>query len=308
MPFLSRIYQKVIIAVDLDEKSCRVRITYHNSKSLKPEERVFKTVNADFPIEAVKHIRRIQRKFPYTYVATISKCNDQGLIKGNKLGNFADFGLNVNLYTVMLVNKKWFIYIAKDELNRHKAKFSKIYGIDFIFSPFVIIYEKIKNRLEDSKKLYILQEKHSTALLIANNEGVYLGNYILFEYDKFVDEAKEEISKNGDVIEFDAINDIDENIIIKDFDEHKYEAYSAGLNEISIANHMTDVIKNTLNNFYKDDRYSSDFIDELFVLDAYGITDNTITHLNNNTMLDTHFVRIDVCEEIEKLVKMELKL
>lgn len=308
MALFGRIYQKVIISIDLDERTCRLKITYHNNKNLKPEERLYKTINADFPIEAAKYIRRIQNKYPYTYIATASKDKGQGLINGNKLSLFADFGLNVNLYTIMLVNKQWFVYISKENLRKCKNKFGKIHGVDFIFSPFIVVYEKIKTRLEESKKLYILQEKSSTTLMIANKDGIYLGDFITFEQDSFLEEAKEDISQNNDVIEFEAINDIDENIIIKDFDEGNYEASSAGLNELSIANHMIKVIKTTLDNFYKDDKYSSDFIDELFILDGYGISDNTIAHLNNNTMLDIHFSRFDMCEELEKLVKMELKL
>ena len=59
---------------------------------------------------------------------------------------------------------------------------------------------------------------------------------------------------------------------------------------------------------YKDERYASDFIEELLILDAFGISDYAITHLTNNMMLETQFLRVDVCSEIEKLVKMELKI
>lgn len=309
MSFLNRIYQKVIISIDLDVKTCRLRITYHNNKNLKQEEKYYKTINADFPIEAAKYIRRIQNKYPFTYLGTMSRSANQGLINGNKIDIFNDFGLDISSLTIMLINKKWFVYVSKEEIQKYKNKFNKVNGVDFIFSPFILIYEKIKNRLEDVKKLYILQEKSSTSLLVADKNGIYFGNYIIFEEDKFIEEIKNDKAKQGDVIEFDAIEDIDENIIIKDFDKTDYEpASSVGLNELSIANHMMEIIKETLNNFYKDDRYASDFIDELLILDGYGISDNTIMHLKNNTMLETHFLRIDICEEIEKLVKMELRL
>ncbi|RAX54954.1 hypothetical protein CCY99_02085 [Helicobacter sp. 16-1353] len=309
MSFFSRMYQKVIISIDLDMKTCRLRITYHNNKHMKQEERSYKTINADFPIEAAKYIRRIKNKYPFTYIGTMSRSANQGLINGNKIDIFNKFGLDINALTIMLINKKWFVYISKESIQNYKNKFNKVNGVDFIFSPFIIIYEKIKNRLEEAKKLYILQEKTSTSLLVADKDGIYFGNYIIFEEDNFVDEIKENDTKQNDTIEFDAIDDIDENIIIKDFDKTNYEISSTGgLSELSIANHMIEIIKETLNNFYKDDRYASDFIDELLILDGYGINDNALIHLKNNTMMETHFLRIDICEEIEKLVKLELKL
>lgn len=309
MSFLNRSYQKVIISIDLDIKTCKLRVVYHNNKNIKEEERSYKTVDGDFPIEAAKYIRTIYNKYPFTYLATMSRSQNQGLLNGNKLNIFSNFGLNTNQLTIMLVNKKWFVYISKEDIQKNKLKFNKVRGVDFIFSPFVLIYEKIKSRLEEIKKLYILQEKSSTTLLIADKNNNYFGDYIIFEQNKFIEENEQESVKNDDLIEFDAINEIDENIIIKDFDKPNYEQNSSvELGELTVANHMIDIIKDTLNNFYKDDRYASDFIEELLILDGYGISDSAITYLKNNTMLETHFLRIDICEELEKLAKMELKL
>ena len=150
-----------------------------------------------------------------------------------------------------------------------------------------------------------MQEKSSSSLLIADRDNIYFGEHIVFELDKFIDEKQEE-AKKSDEIEFDAIDEIDENIIIKDFD-NDFEQSQNSLSELSIANYMIEFITKTLNDFYQDSRYASDFIEELLIFDGYGISDNAITHLKNNTMLETQFIRIDVCKEIEKLTKMELK-
>ena len=303
MSLFSRIYQKVFVSIDLDAKTCKIKISYQNKNH---EEKTYKTINADFPIEAAKYIRKIQDKYPYTYIAAIIRVENQGLITGNKLSVFEQFSLNISSLKIMLVNKQWFIYVDKKSLQEYKNKFSKIDGIDFIFSPFIIIYEKIKDKLDNVKKLYILQEKNSTSLLIADKENIYFGDHIVFENSELIEEAKDE-SKDEAIIEFDIIDEIDENIIIKDFEKNSFKPSSNELGELSIANHMIELIKNTLNSFYQDSRYASDFIDELLILDGYGISDNAISHLKNNTMLETHFIRIDICQEIENLIKMEVK-
>ncbi len=303
MSLFSKIYQKVFISIDLDIKTCKIKVSYQNKSY---EEKTYKTINSDLPIDAVKYIRKIQDKYPYTYVGGIIRVENQGLITGNKLSVFEQFGLNTNLLKIMLVNRQWFVYVDKKSLQEYKHKFSKIDGIDFIFSPFIIIYENIKDKLDDIKKLYILQEKSSTSLLIADKNNIYFGNHIVFEQNQLIEEAKDE-NKSEDIIEFNIIDEIDENIIIKDFEKSNFRASTSELGELSIANHMIELIKNTLNNFYKDSRYASDFIDELLILDCYGIGDNAILHLKNNTMLETHFTRIDICQEIENLIKMELK-
>lgn len=304
MGLISRLYQKVIISVDVDVLLCKVKVTYHKNAQHN-EERSFRTVNCDLPIEAAKYIRHFQNRYPYTYIATMSRAKKQGLINGNKLRKFEAFELNPNSLMIMLVNRRWFAWIDKEDMTRFRSKFSKIQGVDFVFSPFCLIYEKIKSRLDKTKKLYILQENGACSLMVADKDGVYYGNYIPFEQNNL--EIKEGLeSSDEDVVKFEAISDINENIIIKDFDS-KSEAKS-NLSDLNIANTMINVIKETLNNFYRDERYASDFIEELLILDACGISDNSITHLTNNIMLETQFLRIDVCAEIERLAKMELRI
>lgn len=307
MGLLGRLYRKVVISVDVDVQLCKVKVTHHKNAQHN-EERSFRTVNGDLPIEAAKYIRHIQNGYPYTYIATMSRAKKQGLISGNKLRKFEAFGLNPNMLMIMLVNRKWFAYIDKDDMARFRSKFSKIHGVDFIFSPFCLIYEKIKPRLDGSKKLYILQEKGACSLMIADKSGVYYGSYIPFEQNNL--EIKEGLeSSDDDVVKFEAIGEINENIIIKDFDsKSEEELQKNNLTDLSTANTMITIIKEALNTFYRDERYASDFIEELLILDASGISDSSITHLTNNIMLETQFLRVDVCTEIERLAKMELRI
>ena len=313
MYFLDKIYQKVIISIELNPKTCKVLIDYHNNS--KKEEKTYETVNGDLPIDAIKHIRRIKNKYPFTYLASMIRESNQGLLHGNDLGIFDKFNINTKTVSIMLVNKSWFLYIGKTSLQKEKNKFNKVYGIDFLFSPFVIIYERVKKQLEDIKKLYILQGRYACTLLIANKRTIFFGKYIAIE-DGFFEEKESieynQINKNN-VIEFDALNDIDENIIIKSFDEDEKEDIDldstvSGLNDVTIAGNIINVIKDALNEFYNDTRYEGDFIEELLILDSYGISDNIISHLKSHIMLDVRLLQIDFCEEILKLSKMELRL
>lgn len=301
MGILGRLYQKVIISVNIDAQICKLKVAYHKNPAL-TEEKSFKTINGDLPIEAAKFIRNIQNRYPFTYIATMSRAQNQGVVNGNKLKRFDDFALNPHKLMIMLVNRKWFAYINKDEMAQFRGKFSKVRGVDFVFSPFCLVFEKIKSHLDSAKKLYILQENGACTLLIADIEGVYFGNYVVFGQSDL--ETLNAESKD-DSVQFEAIEDMNENIIIKDFERGEE---SANLSDLNVANMMINIIKETLNNFYKDERYASDFIEELLILDACGISDYSITHLTNNMMLETQFLRVDVCAEIEKLVKMELKI
>lgn len=307
MGLLGRLYQKVVISIDIDVWQCKVKVIHHKNPQ-RNEEKVFRTVNGDLPIEAAKYIRHIQNGYPYTYIATISRTKKQGLVSGNKLRKFEAFGLNPNTLMIMLVNRKWFAYIDKEDMARFRNKFSKIGGVDFIFSPFCLIYEKIKPRLDASKKLYILQEKGACSLMVADKSGVYYGSYIPLEQNDL--EIKEGLeSSDDDVVKFETIGEINENIIIKDSDgKNEDESQKNNLTDLSTANTMITIIKETLNTFYRDERYASDFIEELLILDASGISDSSITHLTNNMMLETQFLRLDICAEIERLAKMELRI
>lgn len=305
MGFLGRLYQKVIISVSIDLTLCKVKVTHHKNVE-RNESKSFKTVNGDLPIEAAKFIRHIQGGYPHAYIATIARAKKQGALNGNKLRQFERFELNPNALMIMLVNRKWFAYIDKDDMARFRGKFSKIHGVDFVFSPFCLIYEKIKSRLDSTKKLYILQEIGSCALMIADKDGVYLGHYIVLEKNSIEIKDSGE-NTDSEVVKFEGIGETNENIIIKDFDRND-EATKSNLNDLQLANTMINIIKDTMSNFYRDERYASDFIEELLILDGCGISDSSITHLTNNIMLDTQFLRIDICEEIERLAKMELRI
>ncbi len=304
MGLFGRLYRKVIISVDIDNLTCKVKVLHHKQPQLS-EEKTFRTVNGDLPIEAAKFIRHIQSGYPYTYIATMSRAKNQGLVGGNKIRRFEAFGLNINMLMIMFVNRKWFAYIDREDMAKFRSKFNTIQGVDFVFSPFCIMYEKIKPNLDLDKKLYIMQEKGACSLMIADKSGVYFGNYIVLEQNEL--ELKNGIEQSDDdVVKFEAIGDINENIIIKDFDSK--ESQKTNLSDLSTANTMINIIKETLNTYYRDERYASDFIEELLILDASGISDNSITHLTNNMMLETQFMRIDVCAEIERLAKMELRI
>ena len=102
MSLFSRIYQKVIISIDLDERTCRI-IVSNNSQQ---EEKIYKTINADFPIEAAKYIQKIQNKYPHTYIATMIRAQNQGLLNGKNLDVFDKFGLDIKALKIMLVNRQ----------------------------------------------------------------------------------------------------------------------------------------------------------------------------------------------------------
>lgn len=271
MNFLSNLYQKVLISINIDVDICKVLTTFLNKS--KSEEKIFKTINGNLSNEAVKYIRNIRARFPFNYVSTVSKSKMQGLINGNNLSVFRQFNLTPSLLGIMLINKQWFVYIAKEDMVRYKESFISIGGGDLLFSPFCLLYEKIKSYLDGSKKLYILQERGTCVLMVADSNYVYFGNYVCFD------------SKNT---------------IVEDSVDN--------LNYLKNADIIINVIKETLNNFYNDDRYASDFIEEILIFDTYGVSDNAVTYITNNMMLDIRFIQINICLEIEKLAKMELNL
>lgn len=270
MSFLTNLYQKVLISINIDAHTCKILTTYINKSN--SEEKTFEAVNGSLSNKAVRYIKNIKARFPFSYVSTISKSKTQGLINGNNLIVFERFNLSPNSLNIMLINKQWFVYIAKTDMIKHKESFVNIGGSDFLFSSFCLLYENIKSNLHSSKKLYVLQERSSSVLMIADSSDVYFGNYVCFDD------------------------------IMGGFED------SLESSDLKSVNTIINTIRETLINFYKDDRYASDFIEEILVFDTYGISDNAMAHIANNMMLDVEFISINICLEIEKLAKMELNL
>lgn len=323
-----KFFSSVFIGVNIDGKTCSVKvIQIKDEKTLQSINKEFKTINNEIPIEAMKFIRRYQKKYAFCYVSAMSKSYNQGVIKAiDKKEDYSKYGINPKECKIIDF-KNWKVYIKNNEIKENIARFAKISGIDYLFSPFVVIFAKIKNELDGKMRLYILQERSSVSLLVADNAGIYFGGYFMIEGE--MEDVKMSDPKTEDF--FDILSPQENKSVEEDFDDEiedleelDSDVFIDALNKKLLIDNSQEenltkgkvddiykisivagIIKNSLMEFYSNDLYDSRFIDEFILLDTYGVSEAAMNYLKDNLMIQIQKRSFSIVNELAELSKIE---
>lgn len=110
-------------------------------------------------------VQRLKRESALSYVALLESEADHGL--------FIDDGV-VELSSIEKVNvaNAFELYLRKDDLHERQKAFKTI-GLDFIFSPFSLLYNFYEKRIRSNDGLYLLLEEERMVAAVMKN-GVML--------------------------------------------------------------------------------------------------------------------------------------
>ncbi|MCH5313842.1 MAG: hypothetical protein J1E28_05570 [Helicobacter sp.] len=329
-PFFSTIH----IGVNLDAKVCSLKIVAIKGGRVKNTiTKDFKIIDKELPIEAAKLIKDYKRKHPFTYLSAMSKTYNQGLANCAKRGDLVKFGINPKVSHIVEMPNQWFFYIQNLAIDENRVKFIRALGLDYLFSPFIIIYENIKTRLGLSIKLYVLQERASMTLFVADKKGVYFGGFFMMgneleQGDSDKDSTKEvhslkELSDLDSILgsidelkEIGVLEDLDEDLVRKEFAPDEMDSQEReqaeisrleGLKDLARASNAVEILKNSINEFYSNPIYDAHFIESVVILDSYGMTDQAIEHIRNALMIDLEVRTLNIPDALINLAKAELK-
>lgn len=314
--FASHFFSKVFIAIDIDAKVCFVKIIRNKSEKIVENfNKEIKTVNHEFPMEAVKLIKNYQKKYPFTYVCAMSKSYNQGVFRDKK--DLLNLGIEPKSCKILEM-EKWGVYIKNSAILENITKFSKMGRLDFLFSPFVLIYYKIRQNISAKTRLYILQERSNISLFALDAEGVYFGGHYAIEgevenvvleetpiIENFFDTSFAEMDyKDNDDIDIDESDDFDSDLLLEKLNERLLadnqgeENAKEKVDDITRISVVSDIIQNTLKDFYSNELHESKFIEEIVILDAYGISDEAVAYLEGQTMIETRKINVNIVDEL----------
>mgnify|MGYP000483326501 CR=1 FL=1 len=298
------IYLKAFVNIIIAPSKTTVYIEMVNKKGVvDSDEAVFDTKHLS--IEMLEYILSFTKETPFFYISILDNSTSQGAIPTcakNKVGYFYD----VSASEYKCYNNKWTYYTAKSDIYQIEKVYEKI-GIDLIFSPFVILANFFKDKTNSHLAMFILVEEGAISLSVFDNSELLYGDYMDVVVDletsdelimENIDEDEdidlgdasidlddidtiddiEELDDFGDIADLDTIDDIDEFSETKDVqaqleemeDEEEFDAEeSIGLNEDY---KRFILIQSSVNNFYKDDKYSSEFIENVYIADSTGFS------------------------------------
>lgn len=335
LKFLLRpFFSTILIGVNLDAKVCLLKIVVIKNKRVKNTiSKEFKIVDKELPMEAAKLIKDYKRKYPFTYLSAMSKTYNQGLANCAKKRDLIKFGINAKTSHIIEMPNQWLFYIQNLAIDENRVKFIRALGLDYLFSPFVVMYENIKTQLKTSINLYVLQERGSMTLFVANKKGVYFGGFFMVggeleQNDDDKNSMKEvhslqELSELDSILgSLDELNEIgeleglDEDLIRKEFAPEEVDSQEQQKAEISRlerlrdlarASNAVEILKNSINEFYSNPIYNAQFIESIIILDTYGMTEQAIEHIRNALMLNLEVRPLDIPDALIKLAQQELK-
>ena len=319
-----------LISVILEVKTCTVFVKIvKNSKVINTEEKKFDINNAELSSEVIKYINSYQDNYKFTYIGTLLGSINQGAISGCKSDDFKKFGIRLDNIDFVCINNMLGVYGVDDDIVTTQNKFNKTVGIDFIYSPFVVLYQFFKKELIDEAKLYVLCQKSYVALAVFKEKRFIFGAY--FSIDTTEDTFKEEGAKpsssevdvsdvnkdseDEDLDELVFFEDDEDVISLDDSDEEEIEDYEdededeSDLSSIESFQEGVDLhnyIKSSIEEFYKNDKYETEFLSDIIIADSCSLTEDVKKYIEDELMLNVKTKEINIAKVTTDIMQKEV--
>jgi hypothetical protein len=255
---------------------------------------------------------------PYFYISLLDRSSSQGAIAScSKKIISKHYDLENSKY--MCTKNKWTYYTSAYDLQKSENRYKKI-GLDFVFSPFLILSLFFKDKIDSQVAMFILVEEVFLSLSIFDNSKLIFASQLAME-DKHLDEGEfivdseneEDSSALGDDIEeiefieedFSNIEDLSNPDEFLEFKDDKDEVVKEDGSDSDNHQRFT-LIKDALNSYYKDDRYESQFIEKVYIADSISVSRNLKKYLEEDMFLKVIIKNINLSVEICELAKAEL--
>ena len=339
---LASLYNKVFVNIVVNKHTVTVEIETCSSKAiLESVEETFETsyINDKMLIFIKSYIA----ESPYYYISILDLSAHQGAIptcEKNKISYYHD----VSDSEYKCHDKTWTYYTSKTDLYEMEKIYKDI-GVDFIFSPFSVLNHFFQEKIKDNLALFILIQDNFVALCVFEKSQLLFGQYLDMEnspenedllldssnddddddFDFDLDEGinledvdvMDDLENNedfGDIEDLDSIEDIDEFSQTQDIEEEFYQDSEDELNDNASDDGFNEdyqrfsLIQSSVNRFYKDPKYESQFIENIYIADGVGISPDLKKYLEEEMFLNVYVRHVDIACEISALAQEEVAL
>lgn len=338
---LSFLYVKVFVNIVIAKSKTTIYIESVSSKGLvESSEKQFEVKYLNKEIQT--YVESFTKETPFFYISVLDHSKSQGAIPTcakNQLGSFQDLSSSEH----KCYNKKWSFYTAKSDLYAIEKVYDKI-GVDFIFSTYVILANFFKDKISSHLAMFILLEEESLSLSIFQDSELLYAEHLDLNFEmksevlEIEDNNLEDLSLEEESVDLDSIDlddidslddidelddfgdieDLDAIEEISEFDDTKDLEEELTINEEEGAFPVEDVddlnedyqrftlIQESVDKFYKDDRFSSEFIENIYIADSITVSGDFKKYLEEEMFVNVYVRRIDLCVELCKVAKMEL--
>ncbi len=338
--FLESLYLKIFVNIVVNKYNTSVYIESCSKKeTVDTAEETFKTTTIND--EMYEFINSFTKESPFHYISILDTSSSQGLIPSCKNDRVLKT-IDKSSSKYLCFNQSWAYYTSKLDLKETQHEYSRV-GVDFIFSPFILLNRFFQDKIDSHMAMFILIEGNYISLSVFDNStllyGVHLdmqndieSEELLIDEDMEADinldsddgidlddiDALEEmdgLDDFGDIEDLDSIDDIDEFSETRDVEEELTEEAEAVEDNMPIDDsdgftddyHRYSMIQTAVNEFYKDERYDSKFIETVYIADGVGVSPDLKTYLEDEMFLSVYIRHLDLPSELCELAKLEAK-
>ena len=304
------LFSNVFIALNIDNGSCFVRILrQRESRVLEEVDREFRIFDERLPVEVVKFIKSYKRRYPFSYVGLIAKTPTQGIVSTGELDLLASQGIAPKECKILPI-KNWSVYIKKQEILEIQKHFARFGGVDYIFSPFVVMHSALHDWLDSKLRLYVLLERSHVALMVANEWGAYFGGIfpITSEEQAPIQEIEplEGLELDGEMHELEDLEDLVLEEIGQEFQEAgEMEDIGQIIEDITNASALSDIIVRALGELYANDSHEGGFVEEIVFLDSIGVSQDILSYVHGATLFDVKHQPFSIQEALLEMIQQE---
>ncbi len=337
--FFEALYRKVLVNIVVKRASTVVYIELYSKKG------AVDNVNAEFDTtkldeKMLEFITSYTKESPYYYISILDMSSLQGALptcSKNRLSYYYD----LSNCEYKCYDGKWTYYTAKTELYEIEKVYKET-GVDFIFSPFVVLAHFFKDKIDANLALYALVQDSFISIAVFENSQLLYAEHLDMETSNEVDdillahdmedeeldlsmdsgidlesvnvdeEDGSELDDFSDIEDLDSIEEIDEFDDSKDIEEELLESEDV-LEEAEEGSFNEDyqrfsLIQTSVAHFYKDERYESKFLENMYIADGVGVTNDLKKYLEEEMFLNVYIRRAEIDAEVCELAKKELGL
>ena len=328
------LYLKVLVSIIVKRSKSIVYIELLNSKGIvNSEQKSFDTTIID---EAMyEFITSYTKESPYYYISVLDYSLDQGALPTCSRDGMASFH-DVSNFESRCYKDKWSYYTSKAGLDTLERKCIKT-GVDFIFSPFLILNNFFSDKIDTHKAIYVLIEESYMSLMVFDNSELLYAQHLDVEHYKsnnelFIEDNEIQSGTSADgTIDLDDIDTIDELDDLEDFaniedldsledmeefaqakEEEPIKEEKSKSSQHEEQNFNEDyqrflLIQNSIKNFYRDSRYNSEFIEYVYIADTIKVGRDLKRFLEEEMFLSVYVRHMDLPLEVCTMTKLELQ-
>ena len=340
------LYDKILINIVISSTKTIIYVEIVASKKVKKRDKAeFKTTSLNDDI--IEFINGYVAQSPFFYISLLDTSANQGAVPTCLRTKLPLYDVDIESYESLCINNNWSCYTSREDIYEVEKKYEDI-GLDFIFSPFVLLSFIYKEKIDSNLAMFILVEDNYLSLSVYNKGELLFSEHLDLEHSKDGDdmllyEEEEELSLDdssdddldvlddiepiedldslddlGDIEDLDSLDDIDDFATTADIEEELLQEEEelkedSSKKEESTGSFNEDyqrfgLIQSSIKKFYSDDRYNSEFIESVYIADGVGVSSDLKNYLEEEMFLTVYIRHIELGEVLCSIAKKELGL